>query len=92
MLGQEQEPRAKKQTRKIRTIGGNYPSFRIGCVTYFKNNGLEFEWIDPDEYDEDANDITIEESIYLELFYKPFLKLFEYYNGTKYKYLSLIHI
>ena len=39
--------KAKDQAERIVTVSGVSPSFHVGCITYFRNDVLQFFWRDP---------------------------------------------
>ncbi len=50
---------AKKQTRHLRRVNGNFPAGRIVVQAYFSPH-LQFEIQDPEEYDSDAPDLNFD--------------------------------
>jgi hypothetical protein len=50
---------AKKQTRMLRQINGTLPSLRVAIQAYF-SPVLEFAIDDPEDYDEDAEDVSFD--------------------------------
>ena len=61
--------KAKKQTRMVRQINGALPSLRFGTQAYFAPK-LAVYIEDPDEYDEDADDIEIDQNNMLLNYYR----------------------
>jgi hypothetical protein len=69
--------RAKAQTRRLRTIGGDYPIIRIALASFFEKGVLTVRWDDPDNYDQQAADIDLS-IVGLQInYYQPFLDLFD---------------
>jgi len=68
--------KAKKQTRKLRKIDGQFPILRAAVQSYFTSSGYFKSRIDdPEEYDDDAIDIEINQNRYLNKYYKPILDI-----------------
>lgn len=60
---------AKEQTRKIRRIGGAYPTLRVGVVTHFPYGEVFVDWIDPEGHSEDSFDLKTTQEEYLSKYY-----------------------
>jgi hypothetical protein len=42
--------KAKQQAQRVSSIDNITPSFQIGCITYFRNDVLQFFWCDPEPH------------------------------------------
>lgn len=60
--------KAKDQTRQLRKINNQYPSLRVGSLTYF-NPDLKIAVEDPPEFEEDAIDIKANEDTLFRQYY-----------------------
>jgi len=71
--------KAKNQTRQIRLINGQFPSLRVGTLSYFSPD-LKLQLIDPDDYEDNAVDIDADQ---MDLFsnYYSFVKSFTDQNS-----------
>lgn len=62
---------AKKQTRQLRRIDGQFPMLRAAVQSYYSSsNLLKIRISDPDEVDEDAIDLDINFSDFLDSYYE----------------------
>ena len=52
---------AKKQTKKLRRINGDFPALRIAVQSFFATS-LTFALEDPEEFEKDAKDLTFDEN------------------------------
>ncbi len=66
---------AKNQTRNLRQIGASYPHLRVGAVTHFANQLLNFDWIDPEGHNETFFDLDTDIEEYLTYYYKLFVNI-----------------
>ncbi|MGO7870697.1 hypothetical protein AB9E15_15715 [Rhizobium leguminosarum] len=48
MPGEEEKQKAKAQARRLVSIGGSACQLHVGCITFFRNDAIEFYWRDPD--------------------------------------------
>lgn len=67
---------AKRQTRRLKRVGGNCPALRVAVECHFKGDIFRVTWQDPDEYDDDAPDVDLTGTEFLEAYYQPFQRLF----------------
>jgi hypothetical protein len=63
--------RAKKQSRRVRTISGSPPKFRLGVQSYFEEGHLRLAVVDPD-HDGGAIDLPISPQMVNHEYYDPF--------------------
>jgi hypothetical protein len=48
--------KAKHQAQRVVSVDGTAPSFLVGGFAYFKNDVLEFYWVDPEPHDSDSRE------------------------------------
>lgn len=69
--------KAKRQTRMIRTIGGDAPRLKVALATYFQNDIIRAKWEDPDGFNEkrflDLDEIKPID--FIRKYYAPFFEL-----------------
>lgn len=70
---------AKRQTRSLRRIGGVLPALRVAVGSYFTSAGVTARIWDPDDFAEDAMDLSIEPHVVAREYYRPLL---DYLNAT----------
>lgn len=65
--------RAKQQAQMLATVGGQAPALRIGMLTHFGRERLQFDVRDP-EFDEEYEriDLPLSRQKLLEAYYRPF--------------------
>lgn len=68
-------PKAKEQTRKLRTVCGRKPILRVASVAHFYRDSLSLRLEDPVGQDEDAVDWPFTEDGFLRDYYDPFVAL-----------------
>ena len=66
---------AKSQTRKLQMVNGAVPHLRVALACYFPAQEFRIEWNDPEDFDEDAESIDLNESSFLSAYYRPFVAL-----------------
>lgn len=66
---------AKKQTRCLRRINGEYPSLRIAIASYFPSTSLRTWICDPDVSDKDAEDLPLEPEALAHAYYQLIIEL-----------------
>ncbi|MBT9154974.1 MAG: hypothetical protein DDT39_01664 [Firmicutes bacterium] len=64
---------AKTQTRQLRRINGQFPTLRAAVQAFFQPD-LRFAIEDPDDYAEDAEDLTFEPRQAFEKYYSGYLR------------------
>jgi len=68
--------RAKQQAKRVVSVSGTAPSYHIGGFAFFKNDVLEFCWLDPDPEPEIRNPISVQPtSDTWREYYRPVLEL-----------------
>ncbi len=65
---------AKKQTRRLRKINGDFPVLRAAVQSYF-SKALKFQINDPEEFDSDAPDFSLDLGLALRNYYGPICTL-----------------
>lgn len=71
---QEALTKAKKQTRAVRRVGGQYPVLRAASEAYFKPD-LAVDLVDPETFDDDAFDVEISPEAFISAYYDPLRSL-----------------
>ena len=69
--------KAKQQTRKLRTVGGQAPILRVASVAHFSRGTLALRVEDPVGQDSDAVDWDLAENQFLRDYYDPFVALID---------------
>lgn len=70
-------PKAKEQTRKLRTVGGRAPILRVASVAHFSRGTLALRVEDPVGQDQDAAGWDLTENQFLRDYYDPFVALID---------------
>jgi hypothetical protein len=65
--------KAKRQTRSLRTIKGQYPALRTAVGVWFSRTATSARIWDPHGYDDDAQDFPIDADRFLRLYYEPLI-------------------
>jgi hypothetical protein len=68
---------AKKQTRSLRNINGQFPAMRVGVGTYFSGGKLRARIRDPEGHDDDATDVEISPEKLARAYYRPIVEILE---------------
>ena len=75
--GQQLANAAKRQTRSLRQVGGEFPTLRAAIVVDFAYGPLRAFVQDPEEFDPDAPDITVEARELVRAYYRPLIRLIQ---------------
>jgi hypothetical protein len=73
----DSKDKAKQQAQRVVTVNGAVPSLRLGCVTYFRNDVLQFYWTDPEpdrEAPQGAFEVSADDSLWRH-YYLPVFQL-----------------
>lgn len=77
----EAQTKAKDQTRQLRKVDGKFPVLRAAVQSYFTSTGgFRCKITDPEEYDKNAFDMTIDKKIFIKNYYAPILNFFDEKN------------
>ncbi|MBM4300229.1 MAG: hypothetical protein FJ121_01680 [Deltaproteobacteria bacterium] len=75
--GNDPKAKAKQQAQRVVSVNGVAPRFYIGCITYFRNDVLQFFWRDPDPPKDKPKhpiEVTLDEGMWRH-YYQPVLEL-----------------
>jgi hypothetical protein len=64
--------KAKAQARRVRSISGSSPKYKLGIQAYFESSQLSLSVVDPDENDDDRVDLPITVEMITAEYYQPF--------------------
>lgn len=73
--GEEEKRKAKAQARRLVSVGGSTCQLHVGCITFFRNDTIEFYWRDP-EPDQDNGMELPETPAMWRAYYEPFYRAY----------------
>jgi len=85
----EVKDKAKEQAKRLMRVNGVPPRFHIGCITYFRDDVLQFFWRDPKPAESEPND-PIETKVYDGLWRYYYQPVFELIHSHSHNFTEML--